>query len=294
MSLLLVKICMNELSGATTTAHVLPDQTRSKALFLKCYALYLVRIETGSITEIYDEFRSGKTQLCHTLCVTCQCVTCQFKVVVKGRPQRLLQIADRWFGLNGNDVLKNVAYARAYNTDHQSRLLLEVASMMEGRRVHVIERDLTEPDRIVGELLQPGGYLKLIELGLEDCVDGTEAQQVFGYAIYMDGQNTELSYPLEKFESDISGRSFHNGRFIQRMREKAASLPKVSLVLLLPSSRVSHGLRNVSRFFRDSSRNPSRDNGYSRVYEGLMNYAACTSGFRRAGLPSLSKKVPQR
>ncbi|KAJ0443069.1 putative squalene monooxygenase [Helianthus annuus] len=99
----------------------------------------------------------------------------------------------------------------------------------EGRRVHVIERDLTEPDRIVGELLQPGGYLKLIELGLEDCVDGIEAQQVFGYAIYMDGRNTKLSYPLEKFESDISGRSFHNGRFIQRMREKAASLPNVKL-----------------------------------------------------------------
>lgn len=31
----------------------------------------------------------------------------------------------------------------------------------------MIERDLTEQDRIVGELLQPGGYLKLIELGLE-------------------------------------------------------------------------------------------------------------------------------
>ena len=30
----------------------------------------------------------------------------------------------------------------------------------------MIERDLTEPDRIVGEFLQPGGYLKLIELGL--------------------------------------------------------------------------------------------------------------------------------
>ncbi|XP_024528445.1 DNA repair protein RAD51 homolog isoform X2 [Selaginella moellendorffii] len=29
-------------------------------------------IETGSITEIYGEFRTGKTQLCHTLCVTCQ------------------------------------------------------------------------------------------------------------------------------------------------------------------------------------------------------------------------------
>ncbi|XP_056161134.1 squalene epoxidase 3-like isoform X2 [Syzygium oleosum] len=65
----------------------------------------------------------------------------------------------------------------------------------DGRRVHVIERDLTEPDRIVGELLQPGGYLKLIELGLED----------------------------------VAGRSFHNGRFIRRMREKAATLPHVRL-----------------------------------------------------------------
>ncbi|CAJ1972772.1 unnamed protein product [Sphenostylis stenocarpa] len=99
----------------------------------------------------------------------------------------------------------------------------------DGRRVHVIERDLSEPDRIVGELLQPGGYLKLIELGLEDCVDKIDAQQVFGYALFKDGKHTRLSYPLEKFHSDVSGRSFHNGRFIQRMREKASSLPNVRL-----------------------------------------------------------------
>ncbi len=29
-------------------------------------------VETGSITEVFGEFRTGKTQLCHTLCVTCQ------------------------------------------------------------------------------------------------------------------------------------------------------------------------------------------------------------------------------
>jgi DNA repair protein RAD51 len=29
-------------------------------------------IETGSLTEIFGEFRTGKTQLCHTLCVSCQ------------------------------------------------------------------------------------------------------------------------------------------------------------------------------------------------------------------------------
>nr|AWK97814.1 squalene epoxidase [Tripterygium wilfordii] len=99
----------------------------------------------------------------------------------------------------------------------------------DGRRVRVIERDLTEPDRIVGELLQPGGYLKLIELGLEDCVEEIDAQRVFGYALFKDGKNTRLSYPLEKFHSDVSGRSFHNGRFIQRMRQKSASLPNVRL-----------------------------------------------------------------
>ncbi len=29
-------------------------------------------IETGSITEIFGEFRTGKTQICHTLAATCQ------------------------------------------------------------------------------------------------------------------------------------------------------------------------------------------------------------------------------
>ncbi len=41
----------------------------------------------------------------------------------------------------------------------------------DGRTVTVIERDLKEPDRIVGELLQPGGRRALQELGLEStCV----------------------------------------------------------------------------------------------------------------------------
>lgn len=36
----------------------------------------------------------------------------------------------------------------------------------DGRKVTVIERDLKEPDRIVGELLQPGGCIALRKLGL--------------------------------------------------------------------------------------------------------------------------------
>uniref|UniRef100_A0A5B7BM03 Squalene monooxygenase n=1 Tax=Davidia involucrata TaxID=16924 RepID=A0A5B7BM03_DAVIN len=99
----------------------------------------------------------------------------------------------------------------------------------DGRQVQVIERDLTEPDRIVGEVLLPGGYLKLIELGLEDCVEEIDAQQVLGYAFTKDGRNTRLSIPSEKFHSDVAGRGFHNGRFVQRLREKAATLSNVRL-----------------------------------------------------------------
>ncbi|KAI3786269.1 hypothetical protein L1987_39830 [Smallanthus sonchifolius] len=99
----------------------------------------------------------------------------------------------------------------------------------DGRRILVIERDLGLQDRIVGELLQPGGYMKLIELGLEDCVENIDAQKVFGYALFMDGKSTKLAYPLEKFTRDVSGRSFHNGRFVQQMREKAATVPNVRL-----------------------------------------------------------------
>ncbi|URE23763.1 Squalene monooxygenase [Musa troglodytarum] len=99
----------------------------------------------------------------------------------------------------------------------------------DGRRVHVIERDLAEPDRIVGEILQPGGCLNLFELGLEDCVDEIDAQRVLGYVLYKNGRRAKLSICLEKYHVDVAARGFHHGRFIQRLREKAASLSSVQL-----------------------------------------------------------------
>ncbi|MFQ6648801.1 hypothetical protein Gotur_021344, partial [Gossypium turneri] len=100
---------------------------------------------------------------------------------------------------------------------------------MDGHRVRVIERDLNAPNRMAGESLTPGGYLKLIELRLEDCVDEIDAQQLLGYTLYKDGREARVSFPLEKFQSHVAGRTFHNGRFIQRLRKKVASLHNVSL-----------------------------------------------------------------
>ena len=76
-------------------------------------------METGSITEMFGEFRTGKTQLCHTLCVTAQLPLeqggCEGKAMyidTEGtfRPQRLLEIAEK-YGLDGQDVLDNVCGA---------------------------------------------------------------------------------------------------------------------------------------------------------------------------------------
>lgn len=99
-------------------------------------------IETGSITEMFGEFRTGKTQICHTMAVTCQLPVSQgggegkcLYIDTEGtfRPERLLAVAER-FKLNQNEVLDNVACARAYNTDHQTELLIQAAAMMAESR----------------------------------------------------------------------------------------------------------------------------------------------------------------
>lgn len=99
-------------------------------------------LETGSITEVFGEFRTGKTQLCHTLAVTCQLPInkcggegkCLY-IDTEGtfRPERLLAVAER-YQIAANDALDNVAYARAYNTDHQTQLLIQAAAMMSEAR----------------------------------------------------------------------------------------------------------------------------------------------------------------
>jgi DNA repair protein RAD51 len=54
-------------------------------------------IETGSITEIFGEFRTRKTQICHTLFVTCQFPQDAGGGDTKGtfRPERIVQILGR-------------------------------------------------------------------------------------------------------------------------------------------------------------------------------------------------------
>ncbi|XP_060535292.1 meiotic recombination protein DMC1/LIM15 homolog [Cylas formicarius] len=93
-------------------------------------------IESMAITEVFGEFRTGKTQLSHTLCITAQMPGPNGyiggKVVFIDtehtfRPERLRTIAER-FDLDQTAVLENILYARAYNSEHQYELLNNVAA----------------------------------------------------------------------------------------------------------------------------------------------------------------------
>uniref|UniRef100_A0A8B9KRG4 Meiotic recombination protein DMC1/LIM15 homolog n=1 Tax=Astyanax mexicanus TaxID=7994 RepID=A0A8B9KRG4_ASTMX len=86
--------------------------------------------------NIYLEFRTGKTQLSHTLCVTAQLPGedgyTGGKIIFIDtentfRPDRLKDIADR-FNVDHEAVLDNVLYARAYTSEHQMELLDFVAA----------------------------------------------------------------------------------------------------------------------------------------------------------------------
>lgn len=98
-----------------------------------------------------------------------------------------------------------------------------------GRRVLLLERDLSQPDRIVGELLQPGGYIALRKLGLADAVEGIDAQRVEGYALFKNNEDFTIKYPLENMPPDVAGRSFHHGRFVQKLRQIASRQEAVTI-----------------------------------------------------------------
>ncbi len=131
--------------GFTTASEF--NQRRAEIVFITSGSRELDKLlggglETGSITELFGEFRTGKTQLCHTLAVTCQLPVEQgggsgkcLYIDTEGtfRPERLEPIARR-FNLNPEAVLDNIAYARAYNSDHQTALLAQASAMMAESR----------------------------------------------------------------------------------------------------------------------------------------------------------------
>ena len=93
-------------------------------------------IESQALTEIAGEFGSGKSQLCHTLCVTANLP--KEKQGLGGnvifidtentfRPERVNQISEALGVLNPDEILETIFVCKTYNSSHLEFVIKNLA-----------------------------------------------------------------------------------------------------------------------------------------------------------------------
>jgi DNA repair protein RadA len=103
-------------------------------------------IESQSITEFYGEYGSGKSQICHQLCVNVQLPPEQggldgaalyIDTENTFRTERIFQMAQS-LGLDPEEAIKKIIFAEAFTSDHQIFLLENADKVIKENTVRVI------------------------------------------------------------------------------------------------------------------------------------------------------------
>ncbi|MFA5365488.1 MAG: DNA repair and recombination protein RadA [Candidatus Bathyarchaeia archaeon] len=103
-------------------------------------------LESQSITEFYGEYGSGKSQICHQLCVNVQLPKEQGGLEGAAlyidtentfRTERIFQMAKN-VGLDPNEAVKNIIFAEAYTSDHQMFLLENADTTIKENNIRLI------------------------------------------------------------------------------------------------------------------------------------------------------------
>ncbi len=106
-------------------------------------------IETQAITELFGEFGSGKTQICHQLAVNVQLPEDKGGIGKTAiyvdtentfRPERIIQMAQA-YDLEPEKVLESITVARAYNSDHQMLIVEKSEEIIKEKNVGLIVVD---------------------------------------------------------------------------------------------------------------------------------------------------------
>ncbi|CRK14036.1 hypothetical protein BN1708_017215, partial [Verticillium longisporum] len=119
----------------------------------------------------------------------------------------------------------------------------------QGRSVLLLERWMKEPDRIVGELLQPGGVAALRKLGLGHCLEGIDSIPCYGFDVTFHGESCNIPFPSLDENGDVvilpghadadattpdakktQGRAFHHGRFVANLRRACQGQKNITVV----------------------------------------------------------------
>jgi DNA repair protein RadA len=103
-------------------------------------------LETQTITEFYGEYGSGKSQVCHQLCVNVQLPperggldggALYIDTENTFRTERIVQMSQN-LGLDPESVVKNIIVAEAYTSDHQMFLLENSDSIIKENNIRLI------------------------------------------------------------------------------------------------------------------------------------------------------------
>ena len=106
-------------------------------------------IEVNALTEIYGEFGSGKTQICHTSSVTVQ--QKESEGGLEGgviyidtentfRPERIVSIS-KSRNIDYIKVLENIIVAKAFNSAHQELIIQEIGNIIESKNIKLLVLD---------------------------------------------------------------------------------------------------------------------------------------------------------
>ena len=103
-------------------------------------------LETQAITEFYGEYGSGKSQLCHQLCVNVQLPpergglgggALYIDTENTFRTERIVQMAQH-LGLDPEEVAKNIVFAEAYTSDHQTFLVDNADKVIKENNIRLV------------------------------------------------------------------------------------------------------------------------------------------------------------
>jgi DNA repair protein RadA len=103
-------------------------------------------LETQTITELYGEYGSGKSQVCHQLCVNVQMPpdrggldggALYIDTENTFRTERIVQMAEG-LNLDPKDVVKKIIFAEAYTSDHQTFLIENADKVVKENNIRLI------------------------------------------------------------------------------------------------------------------------------------------------------------
>ncbi|KAK3323948.1 squalene epoxidase-domain-containing protein [Cercophora scortea] len=193
-----------------------------------------------------------------------------------------------------DDVPQSVREAERRSKHHEADVVVVGAGVFgcaaafafanQGRSVILLERWMHEPDRIVGELLQPGGVAALRKLGLEQCLEGIDAIPCYGYHVIYHGDDVAIPYPVVDADGNVlnngkqdseekqalnqthkrpEGRAFHHGRFIMKLREACAAHPNITIFETTVTSTIDD--EHSSQVLGVAARTTDKDTGEKKA-----------------------------